>query len=351
MQDLPPTTYPDDPIYNMKAVTQRTGIPAATLRAWERRYHALAPRRSDGNYRLYSERDIAVLRWLQTQLDAGLSISRAVALLERLRQREGAAPATHPADDGAGVADSEQAAGQASNRATASAPEHAMRGQAPERPESGPRGLHLLAYSLHDALIQGDEQQAATVLAEAFALYSVEDVCMQAITPSMVRVGDDWHAGRISVATEHFATAYLLARLLALFNAQPARHGPLVLVACAPGERHEMGALILALFLRRAGRNVRYLGADVPLVELLRSIREWRPRVVMLSALLADAAARLIELPGMLRGPEAAVQVVLGGQAFTDEALARHFPPGSNYNVAGSDIPVALNLIDRFLAG
>src|SRR5512133_2525954 len=95
MQDLPLTAYADDPIYNMKAVTQRTGIPAATLRAWERRYHALAPRRSGGNYRLYSERDIAILRWLQAQLDAGLSIRRAVALLERLREHD--AGATLPA--------------------------------------------------------------------------------------------------------------------------------------------------------------------------------------------------------------------------------------------------------------
>ena len=87
MQEMSIAAYSEDPVYNMKAVTQRTGIPAATLRAWERRYHALAPSRTDGNYRLYSERDIAVLRWLKFQLDAGLSISRAVALLERLRNQ------------------------------------------------------------------------------------------------------------------------------------------------------------------------------------------------------------------------------------------------------------------------
>src|SRR5271165_2553553 len=86
MQEMPIAAYSDDPVYNMKAVTQRTGIPAATLRAWERRYHALAPCRTDGNYRLYSERDIATLRWLKFQLDAGLSISRAVVLLERMRE-------------------------------------------------------------------------------------------------------------------------------------------------------------------------------------------------------------------------------------------------------------------------
>ena len=78
------------PAFNLKAVLLETGLAADTLRAWERRYKVLAPSRTDGNYRLYSDRDIATLIWLKTQLDAGLSISRAVALLERLRADEAA---------------------------------------------------------------------------------------------------------------------------------------------------------------------------------------------------------------------------------------------------------------------
>ena len=74
-------SYDNTPVFTIKTVVQEIGIPPATLRAWERRYGVLSPGRSEGGYRLYSERDIAILRWLKRQVDAGVSISRAAALL------------------------------------------------------------------------------------------------------------------------------------------------------------------------------------------------------------------------------------------------------------------------------
>ena len=80
---------PDNrPIYNIKAVTEATGLPAATLRAWERRYGALSPGRTQSGYRLYSARDIAVLRWLKARIDEGVSISQAITLLNHRHQGE-----------------------------------------------------------------------------------------------------------------------------------------------------------------------------------------------------------------------------------------------------------------------
>ena len=70
--------YSDVPIFNMKAMVQQTGIAAPTLRAWERRYTILSPERTQNDYRLYSERDIAIIRWLKERVDAGMSISQAV---------------------------------------------------------------------------------------------------------------------------------------------------------------------------------------------------------------------------------------------------------------------------------
>ena len=66
------------PKYTIKAVCNQTGVQTVTLRAWERRYNLLKPKRSEGNYRLYSEQDVAILRWLKYQVDAGTSISKAV---------------------------------------------------------------------------------------------------------------------------------------------------------------------------------------------------------------------------------------------------------------------------------
>ena len=80
----------NEPVYNMKAVVEATGISAATLRAWERRYGALSPGRTDSGYRLYSARDIAVLRWLKARVDEGMSISQAISLLTHQPARRAA---------------------------------------------------------------------------------------------------------------------------------------------------------------------------------------------------------------------------------------------------------------------
>jgi DNA-binding transcriptional MerR regulator/methylmalonyl-CoA mutase cobalamin-binding subunit len=290
-QELSLAAYSDDPVYNMKAVTQHTGIPAATLRAWERRHQVLDPRRTSGNYRLYSERDLAILAWLKTQLDAGLSISRAAAMLDRLKAEQASRP-DRPAESALSARDSQ--------------PDPA-------------RSLDYLRGALHRALVAMDEPGANAVMAEASALYPIESVSTGVITPCMVHIGQDWHAGRIGVVAEHFATAFLLGRLLALFGALPAGRGPLALVGCAPGDRHEMGALLVALFLRRRGRNVRYLGADVPLADLVSAIRDWRPQVVVISVTMPDAALRLEELPRLLASSGVSCRFVFGGRALSPE--------------------------------
>src|SRR2546423_14733242 len=78
--------YSNVPLFNTKAVVQQTGITAPTLRAWERRYMILSPERAQNDYRLYSERDIAIIRWLKERVDAGMAISQAIALFRHLEQ-------------------------------------------------------------------------------------------------------------------------------------------------------------------------------------------------------------------------------------------------------------------------
>jgi methanogenic corrinoid protein MtbC1 len=326
MQDYPLAAYADDPIYNMKAVTQRTGIPAATLRAWERRYHVLAPRRSNGNYRLYSERDIAILGWLQAQLDAGLSISRAVALLEHLRE--------HDQD--------------------AVLPAHPTGANPPARTSSpaGNTAAHNVAnwdhlqMALLNALLDMDEQRAGDVLAEAFALYTIEDLCTLLIAPMLIQIGDGWFQQKISVAQEHFASGYLMARLMALFNAAHLGSGPLIMVGCAPGERHELGALMLALLLRRAGHRVCYLGTDLPLTDLVKAIRQQRPQVVAISAIMPQTLAHLAELAPLLQAANLRTHLVFGGQAFSaPEARNLHFL----CDYIGDDLPGSIKVIETLL--
>lgn len=327
MQDVPLFSYSDEPAFNIKAVVVRTGIPAATLRAWERRYGALLPRRSQGNYRLYSDRDIAVLRWLKMQIDSGLSISRAVAVLEQLREREDAAQVI--------------AGGSA-------APAHTQRSH-PVRHTSAPQpeGWERLRADLHEALVHLDEEGAGAVLAEATALYSIEHTCTQLVTPVLVQVGEDWHANRVPVTTEHFATHYLLGRLLALFNSLPVGSGDLTLVGCAPGERHEVGALILALLLRRRGYNVRFLGGEIPAQDWVRAVLDQKPKVVAISAAGSEPAHGLAQITDQLRRHAfVGTHFVFGGQAFAREPELTKRLSGA---YVGSDIMVGIAKISELI--
>ena len=74
----------NEPTFNLKVVIRETGLKPDTLRAWERRYGLPDPQRTDGGHRLYSRRDIEMLKWLMARQDEGVSISRAVNLWQSL---------------------------------------------------------------------------------------------------------------------------------------------------------------------------------------------------------------------------------------------------------------------------
>ena len=183
-----PSDSSDTPLYNIAAVVQRTGVPATTIRAWERRYDYPKPHRDEGGRRLYSEHDVQTIRWLLDQTRHGVAISRAVDML-----RSG-----HARTDSAVV-------------------------QAPAR---GGRSFAALRADLGQALLDLDADRADVVLAEAFTLFSVEDVCLQVLQPLLVDIGDRWHAGELSVAEEHYATSFVRARLFGLLQAYQPPHKP-----------------------------------------------------------------------------------------------------------------------------
>lgn len=326
--------HSSEPRYNMKAVTRRTGIAAATLRAWERRYSALSPQRSDGNYRLYSERDIAVLKWLQAQLDAGLSISRAVALLERLKMRDSSRSSARKSQ--AEVEEPEPIVAQA---------EPTIAGVVDPAASS----RENLSAALYQALVEMDEQSAGIVLAEAFALYQVDQVCLDVMIPVMRRIGEAWHNGSISVVNEHFASAYLHGRLLSIFSSYIAVTGPLILVGTAPGELHELGSLIFAILLRRRGLNVRFVGTNVPLVDLVRTIEQLRPRVVAMAATLIETAHQLRSLPTQFSQNYPDMLLVLGGQGFTHYGDEHHWGEYPNLFLA-HDLVAGVQVVEDAIA-
>lgn len=290
---------PDTPQHTIKTVCAQTGIRAVTLRAWERRYHVLRPQRTGGNYRLYSERDVAILRWLKSRVDGGLAISRAAEELDEMRRaRSWPQPvATVPEPEPGG-------------RATAAPPA-----------EYGQR--------LYAALVALDEGKAGAILTEATALFDLGAVCLDIIQPCLVAIGEAWYRGELRIATEHFASQYLRGRLMGLFQSLPLRpRAPRIVVGCAPGEFHEIGSLMLALFLRRDGYRVDFLGADVHIGDLFEFARVERPALICLSANSEDTARELRTMQAKLAGMRPRPRFGFGGRIFNADDVLRTSMPG-----------------------
>lgn len=331
--------YADIPVFNTKAVVQQTGIAAPTLRAWERRYKLLAPERAENDYRLYSERDIALIRWLKERVDAGMSISQAVALFRhiseaylRLHEEQKAEtehpPAFHVAlpeppleDVPPPTSDEEQEQHTVTKEPLASAIEH----PSPPNGEQTSDHYHTLynMQTVRDRLLDAfktlDEATASILMASMLAVYPVEQVCTELIVPALWQIGRLWEEGKITVSIEHFASMFFRGLLTNLLHATPAsNNGPLVIVCCAPGEPHEIAPLMVALFLRRIQMRVIFLGQSIETAGLLHTIQQLTPVMVCISLTLPVYLSPLIDLARQIQAlPTARPLFAFGGQVFS----------------------------------
>lgn len=285
---MPVSSYPAEnehtPKYNVKAVAHLVGISAVTLRAWERRYGLPSPQRGSQGYRLYSEYDVHVLRWLKTQTESGMNISRAAQYLADLREA-----GTDPAS-------------------------LLTRDPVVQQPASAEN----LALRCVNAWVVLDEHTASETLRLAFSLYPVERVLMDVVRPALVDMGERWHRGEITIAAEHFATQFCIRHLMSMLSAISSANRPGVIVAaCAPGEHHELGLLMLVVMLRWRGWDVRYLGPNLGLERLEEALAPLHPRLLLFTATRPEAAQALRDLPDLLlRFPTPMPRVLLGGRGF-----------------------------------
>jgi MerR family transcriptional regulator, light-induced transcriptional regulator len=286
--------FSEVPLFNTKAVVQQTGIAAPTLRAWERRYLLLSPERAHNDYRLYSERDIAIIRWLKAHIDTGMSISQSIALFRHLaEQQEG----------------SVQAATQSVQPVNAK-----------ETGNNQPTtyNMRLVQERLLAAFNELDEVTARQEMAPMLAIHPIEQVCSELITPTLWEVGRRWEQGSISVSIEHFASTFFHGLLTNLFHATPTSNtNPLVITCCAPGEAHALAPLMLSLLLRRAGLRVAYLGQSIETAGLLQTIQQLSPALICISMTLDSYFENMIELGQKVQELSPLHPLLIfGGQAF-----------------------------------
>lgn len=147
------TSLSENPAYNLKVVVNETGIKPDTLRAWERRYGLPNPNRTSGGHRLYSDKDIAVIKWLMARQDEGLSISRAVKLWHTL-EADGESPLQVPEYQQMSPPSRETAVAASSK-------------------------IDDMRAAWINACLNFDEPSAERILTQAFALYQPEMVLTQ----------------------------------------------------------------------------------------------------------------------------------------------------------------------------
>lgn len=254
--------------YTVNEVEERTKVPASTLRQWERRYGFPMPERSESGYRLYSERDLQQIEAMKRHIEDGVPASRAADLVQQLGATS-----------------------------------------------QGPRPARDLRDELVKALVALDDVRADDILSEAYALHSVETVMFELLRNAMVEIGQRWHDGKIRTTTEHFASQYVQGRLRALLGLSPKfSKSSAVIIACAPGDQHELGALMLAVMLRRTGYRVYYLGADTPVADLADMVGTIKPLALMVSASVKESVTQLLSQREQFQHMDTAL--IFGGSAF-----------------------------------
>ncbi|MGA9287566.1 MAG: cobalamin-dependent protein [Anaerobacillus sp.] len=263
--------------YNIKAVSKKLGIQPGTLRAWERRYNIISPIRNEAGHRLYSEEHMSILKWLVQKTEQGFTISQAVELLE-------------------------------SGNTTTDSDSMDM--------NNGRDRAHLLADEILEALLAFDETRAQDLLNQAFSVFSIDKVVHDILAQLLVRVGDLWEHEKITIAHEHFTTAFLRSRIGMIFHTLPVDgYLPKVMAVCSPGEYHELGLLIFTLYLRRKGFEVIYLGSSIPEDDIETVVEDTDPKILFLSCTLMTNLPRCLGLVDRLDRRFPDLSIGIGGAA------------------------------------
>ena len=267
-----PTSYP------ISAVAKLTGIPLDTLRAWERRYRTVIPKRV-ARGRLYSEEQIQKLLLLRRAVEQGHSIGQVAALGDR-QLRELLEKSSSIAASAAKAADSSD----------------------------------ILAPVLHalDRFDYAGTDREINRLAAAMG--SPRSFVHQAALPLMRMVGERWHEGKCSIAQEHMLTNLLTGVLASLVRTYSPSNPPArVLLATPTNERHAFPTLAAAMLIAAGGLGAIYLGTDLPAADIVLAARKSEADVVLLSLSSAPSSELLGDLGYIARKVPRSTTLWLGG--------------------------------------
>lgn len=228
-------------LYPIRTVARRTGVNPVTLRAWERRHGLVRPKRTASGHRLYSDGDIERIRRIMEMLRAGVAIGQVAQALEK-------------------------------------APDEAV--------ETASLDSAWVDYRQHmrEAVRVFDSARLEHIYNEALAIYPVTLVTSRVIAPLLRELGEAWARGEASVAEEHFFSVFLRNKLGARFHHRVGQtSGARIVLACLPGEVHEIGLMLFALSALARNFRVVLLGANLPLDPLPETTRQCGAEAVVLA--------------------------------------------------------------------
>ena len=252
-------------------LSRRVGVSPELLRAWETRYGLVRPERTAGGLRLYSAEDERRVRAMRERIAGGLSAAEAA----RLAKRTGG----------------------------------------PLSPEA----LAEIESELERSFDQLDEPAAQELLDRLFAGTSLRSAVSEVVLPFLHHLGERWAAAEVTVAQEHFASNVIGGRLRALARGWGRGAGPRAVLACLPGEQHELGLVSFGLALRERGWRITYLGAETPLADISAALDGISPDIVVLTSITSQ---RFLEAADDIRSLAARARVGIGGAGASDALAA-----------------------------
>lgn len=241
------------PMYRIQRFSKLTGLTPHVIRAWERRYGLVTPIRGDNRYRLYTDDDVVLFRYLKSQVDQGMAI------------------------------------GELSQQGRENLREQAQRVFVETYREPPPSDR--LVIELSQALEENDRAGFERKLNGALAVIPFEEAVHRFLLPLQERVGQLWHDGRLGVGQEHYASNQIKQKIFSALNQfQTSDEGPVVVIACPSNEWHEIAAMTAAYVCRARGCRVNYLGANLPIPELAAYCYRNRPTCVLLSVTIMGSS-------------------------------------------------------------
>jgi methanogenic corrinoid protein MtbC1 len=276
----------DEKRHPIRVAANRSGLTPELLRAWELRYGAIEPGRSDSGQRRYSDQDVERLRLLRRVTEAGRRIGD-VAIF----------PMTELAD----LAKEDRRSAQ------------------PAVTEAGPVAIPARAFLIEAmrAIESMDQARLRRVFTRAAVALTPPALLEDVVTPLLRRVGEQWEQGTVDPSDEHMATVVVQGVLSRVLDAVSQDGSSWRLVVATPtGQRHEIGAMIAAITAAVEGWNVIYLGADLPAPSIAEAARRKGARIVALSLVYPANDPSVSEwIHSLGRTIEEGIDVLAGGEA------------------------------------